>query len=281
MPEPTPPSDGQPAELGRAFAELYSIVKTLRSPEGCPWDREQTPYSLRTNLIEEAYESISAIEEGDDANLEEELGDLYLLVTMIGYMKEQEGRFAVADSLRSICAKLIRRHPHVFGDAVKETPEEVVEQWDHIKDHVEGKRHKRSVLERVPRTLPPLERAFEIQKKVSKVGFDWKNPGPVWEKLEEEIAELREVDLNADPRAAESEFGDLLFTVVNLGRLMGIDPTLALNRTNQKFIARFQELERRLGQRGLRPEDSDLETMDGIWNEIKDEGGGRTGGPAL
>jgi tetrapyrrole methylase family protein/MazG family protein len=277
MPEFAAPPPKQEDEIARAFTELYSIVRTLRSPEGCPWDREQTPYTLRTNLIEEAYESISAIEEDDDANLEEELGDLYLLVTMIGYMKEQEGRFAVTDSLRHICAKLIRRHPHVFGDAVKETPDEVVEQWDHIKEHVEGKRHKHSVLERVPRTLPPLERAFEIQKKVSKVGFDWKNPGPVWEKLEEEIAELREVDLSDDLQAAEAEFGDLLFTVVNLGRLMGIDPTLALNRTNQKFIARFQELERRLGQRGLRPENSDLETMDGIWNEIKDEGAGGTG----
>jgi len=254
-----------------SFQRLFSIVQRLRAPDGCPWDREQTPYSMRTNLIEEAYEAISAIEEGDDANLEEELGDLYLLVTMIGFMKEQEGRFRVADTLEHIAEKLIRRHPHVFGDAVKETPGEVVEQWDHIKDHVEGKKPKHSALERVPRTLPPLERAFEIQKKVSKVGFDWKNPGPVWEKLEEEITELREADAGSDPEAAEHEFGDLLFTVVNLGRLMGIDPTLALNRTNQKFIARFQELERRLSERGFELGTADLDTMDRVWNEIKAE----------
>jgi len=271
MPESPAPSA---ADLARAFAELYSIVKTLRSPEGCPWDREQTPYSLRTNLIEEAYEAVSAIEEGDDPNLEEELGDLYLLVTMIGYMKEQEGRFAVTDSLRHICAKLVRRHPHVFGDAVKETSDEVVEQWDHIKEHVEGKRHKHSVLERVPRTLPPLERAYEIQKKVSKVGFDWGEHGPVWQKLSEEIEELRRAGSGGNAAEIEEELGDLLFTVVNLGRLLNVDPTLALNRTNQKFIARFHELERRLARQDLRPEDSDLETMDGIWNEIKGEGAG-------
>ncbi|MBN1834518.1 MAG: nucleoside triphosphate pyrophosphohydrolase [Spirochaetales bacterium] len=272
MPDPTPPADA-PQEPAGAFAELYSIVKALRAPGGCPWDREQTPYSLRTNLIEEAYEAVSAIEEADDPNLEEELGDLYLLVTMIGYMKEQEGRFAVADSLHHICAKLIRRHPHVFGDSVKETADEVIEQWDHIKDHVEGKKPKKSALERVPRSLPPLERAFEIQNKASKVGFDWKNPGPVWEKLEEEIAELRQADLAADPEAVEEEFGDLLFTVVNLGRLMGIDPTLALNRTNQKFIARFQEMERRLIERGFQIGKADLDTMDRVWNEIKAEAG--------
>jgi tetrapyrrole methylase family protein/MazG family protein len=269
-----PPDGGPRDEAARAFAELYDIIKTLRAPEGCPWDREQTPDSLRTNLIEEAYEALSAIEEGDDPNLEEELGDLYLLVTMIGYMKEQERRFTVADSLRHICAKLIRRHPHVFGDAVKKTPDEVIEQWDHIKEHVEGKRHKHSVLERVPRTLPPLERAYEIQKKVSKVGFDWGEHEPVWEKLTEETEELRRAGSGGSEAQVEEELGDLLFTVVNLGRLLGVDPTLALNRTNQKFIARFQELERRLAARGLRPEDSDLETMDGLWNEIKGEGAG-------
>jgi tetrapyrrole methylase family protein/MazG family protein len=264
-------------DVPQAFARLYDIVKTLRSPEGCPWDREQTPYTLRTNLVEEAYESVSAIEEGDDPNLEEELGDLYLLATMIGYMKEQEGRFAVADSLRHICAKLIRRHPHVFGDAVKETADEVVEQWDHIKEHVEGKRHKHSVLERVPRTLPPLERAYEIQKKVSKVGFDWSEHAPVWQKLAEEIDELRKAGASGSAEEVEEELGDLLFTVVNLGRLMNVDPTLALNRTNQKFIARFQELERRLAAQGIRPEESNLETMDGIWNDIKGEQGGGSG----
>ena len=135
---------------GRAFRRLFEIVKTLRGPGGCPWDQEQTPSSIRTNLIEEAYECVSAIEEQDDPNLEEELGDLFLVASMIAYMKEQEGSFRITDALRHICAKLIRRHPHVFGDARKDTPDEVIEQWNHIKDHVEGKKHKHSVIERVP-----------------------------------------------------------------------------------------------------------------------------------
>ena len=256
---------------GRAFRRLYEIVQTLRGPEGCPWDREQTPESIRANLIEEAYECVSAIEEQDDANLEEELGDLFLVASMIAYMKEQEGRFRITDALRHICEKLIRRHPHVFGDAQKDTPDEVIEQWNHIKDHVEGKKHKHSVLERVPRTLPPLERALEIQKKVSKVGFDWEHAAPVWDKLSEEIEELRQAENLGDPMEIEQEVGDLLFTVVNLARLLGVDPTLALNGTNQKFISRFHELESRLQEQNLRPEDTDLKTMDGIWEQIKTE----------
>ena len=261
------PEDFQDVET--AFGKLYELVKRLRAPDGCPWDRKQNPYTIRTNLIEEAYECVSAIEEEDDENLEEELGDLLLVVTMIAYMKEQDGRLQLTRVLKHICSKLIRRHPHVFGDAKKETPDEVIEQWNHIKDHVEGKKPKHSVLERVPRTLPPLERALEIQKKVSKVGFDWDHVSPVWEKLEEEIEELKTAHDGRDVRRIEQEFGDLLFTLVNLGRLMNIDPTLALNGTNQKFINRFQELERRLQDQGRKPEDLDLDALDTIWNQIK------------
>ena len=263
------PEDFQDVET--AFGKLYEIVKRLRAPDGCPWDRKQNPYTIRTNLIEEAYECVSAIEEQDDENLEEELGDLLLVVTMIAYMKEQEGRLQLTRVLKHICSKLIRRHPHVFGDAKKETPDEVIEQWNHIKDHVEGKKPKHSVLERVPRTLPPLERALEIQKKVSKVGFDWDHVSPVWEKLQEEIEELKTARDGRDVRRIEQEFGDILFTLVNLGRLMNIDPTLALNGTNEKFINRFQELERRLQDQGRKPEDLDLDALDTIWNQIKTE----------
>jgi MazG family protein len=254
-----------------AFGRLFEIVRRLRAPGGCPWDRAQSPYTLRGNLIEEAYEAISAIEEGDEENLREELGDLLLVLTMIAYMKEQEGAFAVEEVLEHISAKLIRRHPHVFGDARKETPEEVIEQWDHIKENLEGKKPKRSALEGLPRTLPPLERAYEIQRQVAKVGFDWDGVDPVWDKLGEEVRELREAAGCGDPRRVEEEFGDLLFTVVNLGRLMELDPTLALNGTNQKFIGRFQELERRLAAQGLSPKQAGLERMDALWNQIKSE----------
>ena len=251
------------------FDGLLDIVRRLRAPDGCPWDRAQDPRSLRGNLIEEAYEAISAIEEGDESNLREELGDLLLVATMIAYMKEQEGRFRVEEVFEHICAKLVRRHPHVFGGPRKDTPDEVIEQWNHIKENVEGKKPKHSALERVPRTLPPLERAYEIQQKVAKVGFDWENAGPVWDKLQEELAELREAGAQGDPQRVEAELGDLLFTAVNLGRLLGVDPTLALNGTNQKFIARFQEMEGRLQAQGLKPQEAGLERMDAIWNQIK------------
>jgi tetrapyrrole methylase family protein/MazG family protein len=259
------------AKAAAGFGRLFEIVRRLRAPDGCPWDRAQTAYTLRGNLIEEAYEAISAIEEGDEENLREELGDLLLVLTMIAYMREQEGSFQVSEVLEHISAKLVRRHPHVFGDARKETPAEVIEQWDHIKENLEGKKPKNSVLDRVPRTLPPLERAFEIQQKVAKVGFDWDGVEPVWDKLAEEIRELREAHGKGDPRRVEAEFGDLLFTVVNLGRLMNLDPTLALNGTNQKFIGRFQELERRLAGQGSSPKQAGLARMDAVWNQIKGE----------
>jgi tetrapyrrole methylase family protein/MazG family protein len=259
------------AKAAAGFGRLFEIVRRLRDPDGCPWDRAQTAYSLRGNLIEEAYEAISAIEEGDEENLREELGDLLLVLTMIAYIRQQEGSFQVTEVLEHIAAKLVRRHPHVFGGPRKDTPAEVVEQWDHIKENLEGKKAKNSVLDRVPRTLPPLERAYEIQNKVAKVGFDWDAVGPVWDKLAEEIGELREAQAKGDPRRVEAEFGDLLFTVVNLGRLMELDPSLALNATNQKFIGRFQELERRLAAQGLAPKQAGLAQMDAIWNQIKAE----------
>ncbi len=273
-----PDQSGEQAAIRRveeAYGRLYAIVRRLRSPEGCPWDREQTPYSLRGSLVEEAYECASAIEEGNTANLREELGDLMLVASMIAYMNEQEGRFDLPAVFQEICEKLVRRHPHVFGESEVKTASEVLAQWEHIKENVERKEPKKSALQKVPRTLPPLERAFMIQQKASKIGFDWKEVGPLWDKLQEEIAELKEAQGSQDGRAIEREFGDLLFTVINLGRLLNIDPTLALNGTNEKFISRFQEMEKRLRERGWEPREAGLEEMDAVWNEIKAERRGR------
>ena len=256
-----------------AFGRFYGLVKRLRDPGGCPWDREQTPMSIRANLVEEAYECASSIEEGSDEELKEELGDLFLVAAMVIYMKEQESRFRLTEVLEGICAKLIRRHPHVFGNSKKETSREVLAQWDEIKAGEPNHQPRASALGRVPRTFPPLERAYLLQEKAAKVGFDWPSPEPVWDKLAEEIGELRQASSSADPRRVEQELGDLLFTVVNLGRLMKIDPSLALNATNQKFVTRFQEVERRLAARGLEPERAGLELMDSLWNRIKDEEG--------
>jgi tetrapyrrole methylase family protein/MazG family protein len=273
-PQPTPtPDERELRPVEEAYGRLYAIVRRLRAPDGCPWDREQSSDSLRGSLIEEAYECVSAIEEGNTDNLREELGDLMLVSTMIAYMNQQEGRFTLSEVFGEICEKLIRRHPHVFGEVEVKTAGEVLAQWEHIKENVERKEPKTSALQKVPRTLPPLERAFLIQQKVSKVGFDWKEVGPLWEKLEEEIAELKEARRQEDPREIEREFGDLLFTMVNLGRLLGVDPTLALNSTNEKFIARFREMERRLQERGLEPGMADLPAMDAVWEEIKAERG--------
>jgi tetrapyrrole methylase family protein/MazG family protein len=296
-----------------AFARLFTIIQRLRGPDGCPWDREQSPRTLRAALIEEAWECVSAIDVGDDANMEEELGDLYLLVTMMAWMKEQEGRFTVHSALTSIADKLVRRHPHVFAGAARGDADQVLVQWDQIKAAEKatkhstggagsasggaqsasggaqsasggaqsasggaqsasgGAHHHLSSLDGVPSSFPPLEKAAKLQKKAAKVGFDWPGPQPVWNKIDEELRELRAAVEAGDPPEIEAEMGDLLFSVVNLARLLRVDPGLALHRTNTKFERRFREVERRLAADGTRPAEAGLDKMDALWNQIKSE----------
>jgi tetrapyrrole methylase family protein / MazG family protein len=269
-------------DASASFARLFSIIQRLRAPDGCAWDRKQTPQTLRGSLIDEAWECVSAIDAKDDPNMEEELGDLYLLVTMMAWMKEQDGSFTVSSTLESISEKLIRRHPHIFGAATASTPEEVHAQWDRIK--LEERKGKSpvgaaagadaapaSALDRVGRSLPPLERSVELQKKAAKVGFDWPGPEPVWAKIEEEAAELRGALGSGNAEHAEEELGDLLFSVVNLARLLKIDPGVALNRTNTKFERRFRGVEARLHAEGLHPSVAGLQRMDALWNQIKSQ----------
>jgi len=262
-------TEGAPEEVKEAFGRLYGIIRRLRGPDGCAWDRKQTPESLRGNLIEETYECISAIDEEDTANLEEELGDLYLLLTMIGYMREQESAFTVADVLKGIGDKLVRRHPHVFGGEKKDDVGEILEQWDRIKRHVEGKQTVDSVLERVPRTLPPLDRAHAVQKAAAKVGFDWDSASPVWDKLREEMKELEEAAAARESGEIEAELGDLLFTVVNLCRFLDVDPSVALNRTNRRFSLRFTRMEEEIRREGRDMKSMGLQEMDAVWDRIK------------
>jgi tetrapyrrole methylase family protein/MazG family protein len=270
------PRGARPA--GEAFDGLLAIIRRLRGPDGCQWDRQQTPLSLRSSLLQESWEAISAIEAADDRNLVEELGDLYLLVTMIAYMKEQEGAFPVGEALEGICAKLVRRHPHVFADAKQETVEGILAQWDRIKREEKReaaagpRREPPSALDGVPRALPPLERAQAIQQRAARVGFDWPAAEPVWAKLAEEESELRRAVDGGNVRAIEEELGDLLFTVVNLARLLGADASLVLRSANEKFARRFREVERRLAEEGSEPAAAGLERMDAIWNQLK--GGG-------
>lgn len=264
--------------VGEAFDGLYSVVQRLRADDGCPWDREQTPESLRGALIEETYECIEAIDSKDWKHTREELGDIYLLATMIAYMHEQEGLFSVSQTLEEITAKLIRRHPHVFGDSNASTSAEVLEQWAKIKVEQEGRKPKDSLMDQVSRALPPLDRAYKLQKKAAKAGFDWPDASGVWDKIGEELAEAREAcETHRDTASAENrehleeELGDLLFSVVNICRYLQVEPSVALQRTNNKFVQRFNHVEQSMKAQDLPMDKEHLQQMEQFWQEAKDE----------
>jgi len=251
------------------FKRLYDVVVRLRSPGGCPWDLEQTPSSLRGDLIEETYECVEAIDEQDPGHVKEELGDIFLLATMLAYMYEQEGAFSVSDALEGISEKLIRRHPHVFrepGAGLSST--EVVKNWDRIKVEQEGRKPKDSVLDEV-RGLPPLDRAWKLQKKAARAGFDWPDTAGVIDKIREELEEVEAAITESKDAALESELGDLLFSVVNLCRFFNIEPSVALQRTNVKFIERFRHVEKRMKENGFEMTAGNLAVMDQFWEEAK------------
>ena len=250
------------------FQKLYDIVKTLRSPHGCPWDREQSPMSIRGNLLEETLECIDAVEEQDDTHVREELGDIYLLATMIGSMYEEKGSFTIGEVFSEINEKLIRRHPHVFSDVEVADSAEVLKNWEHIKQNIENKEHT-SLLDSVPKGLHPLERSYKLQKKAAKYGFDWPDVQGIYDKIESETEECRQAISNEDENALESELGDLLFSVINLCRYMSVDPSLALNRTNKKFIKRFTYVEEKMKEKDLKLSKNNLEAMDSFWEESK------------
>ena len=266
-----------------AFERLSQIITQLRAPGGCPWDREQTPQSLRRHLLEETYECIEAIESGTPLDAEEELGDLYLLVTTIATIYQEAGAFTVADVLEGVSAKLIRRHPHVFADASVESTEDVLDQWQRIKTEQEGRRAPTGLLDGISRALPALERAHKLQRKATKVGFDWPSLGGVRDKLHEEIEEViseaggpdalesARRDDDSAHAALEQEVGDMLFSAVNLARYLGVDPSTALNRANAKFLSRFRHVETRIKEMGRELSAAELELMDSLWNEHKAE----------
>jgi len=251
------------------FEKFLNIIKTLRSPNGCPWDQEQTAESLRGDLLEEVYECIDAINSGDNEHINEELGDLFLLATMISYIKEQEEAFTVESVLDNIGTKLVRRHPHVFGDSDVKTTDEVLSQWDKIKIEVEGKTGGESILNTNPASLPPLERAYRIQKKAAKVGFDWKDRSDVIGKVHEELGEIEALGRTPERTEIEQELGDLLFAVVNVSRHYGVDPAIALHRTNRKFKNRFVYIEKELAKEGKKASSEVFDRMDELWEEAK------------
>ncbi len=252
------------------FTELVEIMARLRGENGCPWDRQQTHESLKPYLVEEAYEVLEAIDEQDASTLCEELGDLTLQVVFHAQLAEEAGAFARADVLAAICEKLKRRHPHVFGDVVAETAQEVLFNWEQIK-HAERRRlqGKASLLDGVPRELPALLRAHRLQEKASRVGFDWAEAREVLRKVEEEMAELRGAMDGQAPERVEAELGDLLFALVNLGRFLAVNPEEALRKTIARFIRRFQYIEESLARQGQTPGTVTLQEMDALWEQAK------------
>lgn len=252
-----------------SFAKLVEVIIKLRSPDGCPWDKEQTLKSLIPNLFEETFECIDAIDAGDIENTMEEIGDLYLLVVMLSYILEQTSIYKISDILEKITEKLIRRHPHVFSDVKVGSVDDVLDLWQDIKVNVEGRKKKDSILDSIPMSFPPLERAYKIQKKVAKVGFDWSDSRDVLNKIKEELSELEEELHSGNVNKAEIEMGDFLFSVANLSRYLGIDPSIALHKTNQKFTNRFKYVETEIIKKGKNLKESTIDEMDILWEEAK------------
>ena len=262
-----------PASTGGERFELDPLVKVmsrLRSPDGCPWDIEQSHATLRRYIIEEVYEVLEAIDEQDPTHLCEELGDLLLQIVFHARMAEEAGDFSMQDVVDTVTEKLIRRHPHVFGDISVQDAAEVIVNWDAIKRR-EKKQKPKSALDGVPQGLPALLRANKLQMKAAKVGFDWDDVAPVWDKVAEELAELRQAAAGGNPAEIEDELGDVVFAVVNLGRFLGVETEVALNRANNKFSRRFFQVEALLRQQGRKWQELDLAQMDELWLAVKAE----------
>jgi MazG family protein len=264
-----------PGSAGDWFEKLVAIQKRLRDPGGCPWDIEQTHQTLRTYLIEEAYEVLDAIDSGDDAKFAEELGDLLLQVTFHSQIASETNRFNISDVLQSIHDKMIRRHPHVFGDVQAKTSEDVLRNWATIKaqergEKADGEAKNVSALDGVPKSIPATLEGLQLTKKAARTGFDWANAAGVFAKVREETTELEHTLEHGTATEAEEELGDLLFAAVNLARFLHIDPEIALKRANGKFVRRFHEMERVAATRGRKFADVPRPEKESLWNTAKE-----------
>ncbi len=255
------------SSAGDKFRNLVDIMAKLRGPNGCPWDHQQTHESLRPYLIEEAYEVLEALDEKDYNSFKEELGDLLLQVIFHAQIAAEDQRFQVEDVIEAISEKLIRRHPNVFGDVQINSAEEQAVNWEKLKK----KEGKESVVDGVPKALPALSRAWRIQQKASTVGFDWPEVEPVWEKIHEEIEELKSECRKERTERIEEEFGDLLFSLVNLSRFIKVNPEDSLHRATHKFITRFRKVEQTFAAEERDMSDADLQELDEVWERVKSE----------
>jgi len=268
---------------GPAFAKLVAVMARLRAPGGCPWDREQTHATLRTYLIEEAYEVLDALDSTDDVKFAEELGDLLLQVLFHAQIASEEGRFTISAVIREIYEKMIRRHPHVFGEKRAKDAAEVLRNWEIIKQ--EERRNKSgqstaeaepaSILDGVPRTLPALLEGLQLTRKASRIGFDWQNVDGIFDKLGEEASELRHaLDKKESASRIESEVGDIFFVAVNLARFLNVDPEIAMKKASSKFSRRFHEMERLARHQGTTLAEIPRPEMESLWEQSKLQGRG-------
>lgn len=263
------------ADAGSAFQKLVDIMARLRGPHGCPWDREQTLESLRAFLLEETHEVLEAIDTKDYDELRGEIGDLLFEGVFLAQVCADQGRFTIVASLEAITSKLIRRHPHIFDPAGRplDTPTEVLQQWEQIKAQEQARAgQQRAVLKGLAKALPALLKSYEIGTRVAAVGFDWARTEDVVDKIEEEIAELRHAIAHEGEDRAEEEMGDLLFSIANLSRKLGIEPESALRKANEKFTKRFTALEEQFHEQGRSVHDASLEEMEQVWQTVKHMG---------
>jgi len=270
-----------PKGTGEIFERLVDIMATLRGPDGCPWDKQQDFNSLKPMLVEEVYEVLEAIENNDFDGLSEELGDLLLHVVFHAYLGKEAGQFDINTVIEKISDKLVRRHPHVFGNESASTPEEVIKNWEAIKAKEKAEKLKsrtseqRSLLEGIPTKLPAIHEAHQISSRAARVGFDWPDVEGIFSKLQEEVAELKDViaDDGAEKRRErlEDELGDILFVIVNIARNLKVDSESALKRANRKFKSRFQHMERELAKQGKTLDQTSLQEMEELWQKAKSE----------
>jgi len=256
-------------DLAKDFKRLVELMAALRGPEGCPWDRKQTPDTLKPFLVEECYEVIDALEEGKPDKIKEELGDLLFQIIFHARIAEEEGNFSMHDVIVAIHEKMTRRHPHVFGNEQLTTDKEVLANWEEIKKKEKGHMDRRSVLEGIPKELPSLLRAHRLQERAARVGFDWNHLNEVLPKLDEEIIEFKNSLKGENAVLIEEELGDLFFTLVNISRFLGVNPDEALRKTISKFIHRFRYIEEYAENAGKPLNSMTLEEMEKLWQEAK------------
>lgn len=254
------------------FINLVELMIRLRSPGGCPWDRKQTPQSLKPFLIEECYEVVDALEEGSPEKVKDELGDVLFQIIFHARIAEERGEFTIGDVISATIDKMTRRHPHVFGSQELSTEEEVLENWEEIKKTEKGHSQRASILEGVPKNLPSLLRAHRLQERAARVGFDWSRTEELLAKLDEELQEFRESLAKGDAAGIEDELGDIFFMLVNIARFLSVDPDEALRKTTRKFVRRFRSIEESAASAGKSLNDMELDEMEQLWQASKVEG---------